>query len=67
MWREKIFKKLISLSVVSLFLAVCIGVTYAQKPILTDEFDSFLVTNQTKIDEVIGNSELIFPNPKKIT
>ncbi len=40
---------------------------YAQKPILTDEFDRFLVTPATTIGEEVGEIELIFPNPKKIT
>ena len=40
---------------------------YAQKPILTDEFDRFLVTPATAIGEEVGEIELIFPNPKKIT
>ncbi len=38
-----------------------------QKPILTDEFDRFLVTQETQIGEVLGDIELIFPNSKKIT
>jgi len=40
---------------------------YAQKPILTDEFDRFLVTPATAIGEEVGEIELIFPNPKKVT
>lgn len=67
MWKEKSFFKSISLAVFLFILTAWVGVTYAQKPILTDEFDSFLVTKQTKIGEVIGKIELIFPNPKKIT
>ena len=39
----------------------------AQKPIVTDEFDRFLVTKETKVGEVIGKIELVEPNPKKIT
>ncbi|WP_299535448.1 hypothetical protein [Ulvibacterium sp.] len=35
----------------------------AQKPIVTDEFDSFLVTKKTEVGEVIGKIELIEPNP----
>ena len=38
-----------------------------QKPILTDEFERFLVTRDTEIGEVLGSAELIFENPKKIT
>jgi hypothetical protein len=43
------------------------GVSHAQKPILTDEFDRFLVTRETEIGDVVGQIELIFPNSKKIT
>ncbi len=39
----------------------------AQKPILTDEFDRFLVTPATAMGEEVGEIELIFPNPKKTT
>lgn len=37
-----------------------------QKPILTDEFERFLVTRDTEIGEVLGSAELIFENPKPI-
>ena len=50
-----------------LFFCLCGAVSYAQKPILTDEFDRFLVTEETKIGDLIGKIELVFPNPKKIT
>ncbi len=43
------------------------GANTSQKPILTDEFERFLVTRDTAIGEVLGSAELIFPNPKKIT
>jgi len=36
-------------------------------PILTDEFDRFLVTKQTQVGEVIGKIEPVFPCSKKIT
>lgn len=36
-------------------------------PILTDEFDRFLVTKETKIGDVIGKIEPVFPCSKKIT
>ena len=51
-----------------LFLAASLSVvSHAQKPILTDEFDRFLVTKQTAIGDVLGEIELIFPNSKEIT
>jgi hypothetical protein len=43
------------------------GVSYAEKPIVTDEFDRFLVTKDTKIGEVLGEIELVFENPLKTT
>ena len=43
------------------------GLGFAQKPVVTDEFDRFLVTKATEIGEVVGTIELVFPNPKKIT
>ena len=43
------------------------SVSYAQKPILTDEFDRFLVTKETDIGDVLGKIELVVPNEKKIT
>jgi len=41
--------------------------SYAEKPIVTDEFDRFLVTRTTKIGDVVGKIELVFPNEKKTT
>ena len=49
------------------FVSPFFNVSYAQKPIVTDEFDRFLVTKATKIGEVIGSIELVFPNEKKTT
>jgi len=40
---------------------------YADAPVLTDEFDVFLVTKATDIGETLGNIEPVFPNDKKIT
>lgn len=40
------------------------GIIQAQKPIVTDEFDRFLVTKETKVGEVIGQIELVEPNSK---
>jgi hypothetical protein len=51
----------------SVFISMCCRMTYAEKPILTDEFERFLVTKETKIGEVLGEVELVFPNPKEIT
>ena len=54
--------------IVSFAFAVPFGVAGSkQKPILTDEFDRFLVTPETVIGEEVGKIELIFPSPKKIT
>ncbi|MBN1224296.1 MAG: hypothetical protein JXB23_13700, partial [Candidatus Aminicenantes bacterium] len=50
-----------------LVFCLWLGMSFAQKPILTDEFDRFLVTKDTKIGDVIGKIELVFPNSKKIT
>lgn len=36
-------------------------------PVVTDEFDRFLVTRETRVGDVIGRIELIFPNRNKIT
>ena len=42
-------------------------ITLAEAPILTDEFDAFLVTRETPIDEVVGTIRPVFPNDKKIS
>jgi len=54
---------------VVLFLAAALsaGFIYADKPIVTDEFDRFLVTEDTKIGDVLGKIELVFENPLKTT
>lgn len=41
--------------------------SFADKPIVTDEYDRVLVTNDTKIGEVVGQIELVFDNPLKTT
>ncbi len=57
-----------SFVLITLLISIlCNGVILAQKPIVTDEFDSFLVTKETKVGEVIGKIHLIEPNPKAIT
>lgn len=55
-----------------LFVTLSFAVLYgcARKidpPILTDEFDTVLVTKETQINEVVGQIEPVFPNSKKIT
>jgi len=58
----------VAILIVSFAFAVPFGgVGSKQKPILTDEFDRFLVTPETVIGAEVGRIELIFPNPKKVT
>lgn len=47
--------------------AVAVPTAYAQAPILTDEFDAFLVTAETEIGDVVGVIRPVFENPKTIT
>ena len=49
----------------SIIAALFSAASYAAKPIVTDEFDRILITNDTKIGEVIGEIELVFDNPLK--
>ncbi|WP_027078838.1 hypothetical protein [Maribacter antarcticus] len=49
--------------VITLIIILCFGAVHAQKPVVTDEFDRFLVTKQTKVGDVIGQIELVEPNP----
>jgi hypothetical protein len=51
----------------SLIIGAFGDVSYAEKPIVTDEFDRFLVTNASKVGDVLGKIELVFPNPLKTT
>ena len=67
MHRENTFTKTTQLGILLFLVFLFFKVSYAQKPILTDEFDRFLVTKETKIGDVIGQIELVFPNSKKIT
>jgi len=60
--RKVMFSAILVLSVI-LSTSVC----HAEKPIVTDEFDRFLVTKDTKIGEVLGEIELVFENPLKTT
>ncbi len=55
------------LLVLPVLFAVLSEPAFAQKPVVTDEFDRFLVTKATEIGDVVGKIELVFPNPKKIT
>ncbi|MBJ89178.1 MAG: hypothetical protein CMO98_04880 [Woeseia sp.] len=43
------------------------SIVFADAPILTDEFDRFLVTKETKVGDRIGKIEPVFPNDKIIT
>ncbi len=38
-----------------------------QAPVLTDEFERFLVTRDTAVGEVLGSADLIFPTEKTIS
>ena len=67
MREERIITRVILFVLLFLFAAPFSGTSYAQKPIVTDEFDRFLVTKTTKIGEVVGRIELVFPNEKKTT
>lgn len=42
------------------------SIVFADAPILTDEFDRFLVTKETKVGDRIGTIEPVFPNNKII-
>ncbi len=44
---------------------VCVP-AFADAPVLTDEFDRFLVTKDTQIGDAVGTIHLVFPNDKKI-
>lgn len=47
-------------------LSGCTGKKTLDPPVVTDEFDRFLVTKATQIGDVIGQIELVFPNSKKV-
>lgn len=65
--KEKYVVKLDSKVLVQSLLILMTVALQAQKPIVTDEFDSFLVTKKTEVGEVIGKIELIEPNPNPTT
>ena len=67
MREESICTRVILFVLLFLFAAQLSGTSYAQKPIVTDEFDRFLVTKTTEIGEVVGKIELVFPNEKMTT
>ncbi len=50
------------LGVTTFFVALCPTLAVAEAPILTDEFDAFLVTKDTAIGEVIGQIKPVFAN-----
>ena len=52
--------------VVAICMALHSSLVFADPPILTDEFDAFLVTKNTEVGEVLGKIEPVFPNDKKI-
>ena len=60
-------RKAMFLTILIVVTVLFSSVSYAGKPIVTDEFDRFLVTKDTKIGEVIGKIELVFENPLKTT
>ena len=61
-----ILASLLGLCMLSLLIG-CGGKKKFDPPVVTDEFDSFLVTKATQIGDIIGQIELVFPNSKKIT
>ena len=65
MGKENTFAKIKLILSLLILVFPLYRVSFAQKPILTDEFDRFLVTKETKIGDVIGQIELVFLNPKK--
>jgi len=61
-----ILSRLFCLSVL-IILSPCVGKGKFDPPVVTDEFDRFLVTRATQIGDKIGRIELVFPNSKKVT
>jgi len=53
------------LRVASILAALCPALAMAEPPILTDEFDAFLVTQETAVGEVIGQIRPVFANDLK--
>jgi TolB protein len=47
-------------------LSGCAGKKKFDPPVVTDEFDLFLVTKATQIGDAIGRINLVFPNSKKV-
>lgn len=67
MRKGNVFLKASVLAVLFLSTALSASLCYADKPIVTDEFDRFLVTKDTKIGDILGNVKLVFENPLKTT
>ena len=44
----------------------CALAALAEPPVLTDEFDRFLVTKSTPVGQVLGSIRPVFPNDKKL-
>jgi hypothetical protein len=53
------------LRIAAILASLCPALAIAEAPILTDEFDAFLVTKESAIGEIIGQVEPVFPNDLK--
>ena len=56
-----------NLHIAAILASLCPALAIAEAPILTDEFDAFLVTKESAVGEVIGQIEPVFPNDLKPT
>ncbi len=61
----------LDISLVRTWLAITFALvsvqSFAEPPILTDEFDAFLVTKETVVGDIVGTIRPVFPNNKKNT
>ncbi len=61
----------LDISLVRTWLVITFGLisvqSFAEAPILTDEFDAFLVTKETVIGDIVGTIRPVFENNKNIT
>ena len=64
---KKIFTRVIPCLLLLLCAARFGGTSHAGKPIVTDEFNRYLVTEATNVGDFVGKIELIFPNELKTT